>query len=172
MTAWGASVYFEHQSLDQRVSQAEALRHQPTDDPPPHRHGAAGPRSRCRKNRAARRRRWNRKPDAYEAIVDASGRDPAAVGAAVVLGPPGVGKTRLAVSLRSCRPSPDGGVYYVTLASLMEVKTSCNLACRLKVLTFPALLVVDEIGYRPVTQEARSCSSTSSTPAMSAPRRC
>ena len=35
----------------------------------------------------------------------------------------------------------------------MEAKTTGNLARRIKVLTHPALLVVDEIGYLPVSQE-------------------
>ena len=35
----------------------------------------------------------------------------------------------------------------------MEAKTTGNLARRIKVLTHPALLEVDEIGYLPVSQE-------------------
>ena len=37
----------------------------------------------------------------------------------------------------------------------MEAKQAGNLARRLKVLTHPALLVVDEIGYLPVSQAPR-----------------
>ena len=48
-------------------------------------------------------------------------------------------------------------VYYGTLAglteSLMEAKAAGNLSRRLRVLTHPALLVVDEIGYLPVSQD-------------------
>ena len=48
-------------------------------------------------------------------------------------------------------------MYYGTLAglveSLMEAKTADNLARRLRVLTHPALLVIDEIGYLPVSQD-------------------
>ena len=51
-------------------------------------------------------------------------------------------------------------MYYGTLAglieSLMEAKQAGNLAIwhgDLKVLTHPALLVVDEIGYLPVSQD-------------------
>ena len=48
-------------------------------------------------------------------------------------------------------------MYYGTLAglvaSLTEAKTAGNLARRLKVLTHPALLVIDEIGYLPVSQD-------------------
>lgn len=48
-------------------------------------------------------------------------------------------------------------MHYGTLAdlveSLMERKTSGNLAHRLKVLTHPAVLVVDEISYLPASQD-------------------
>ena len=37
--------------------------------------------------------------------------------------------------------------------SLAEAKTAGNLAHRLKVLTYPALLLVDKIGYRPVSRD-------------------
>ena len=56
-------------------------------------------------------------------------------------------------------PPPESGrrVYYGTLAglieSLTEAKAAGNLSRRLRVLTHPSLLVVDEIGYLPVTQE-------------------
>ena len=48
-------------------------------------------------------------------------------------------------------------IYYGTLAalieSLTEAKAAGNLSRRLRVLTHPALLVVDEIGYMPVNQD-------------------
>ena len=48
-------------------------------------------------------------------------------------------------------------VYYGTLAglieSLSEAKAAGDLSRRLRVLTHPALLVVDEIGYLPVSQD-------------------
>ena len=75
----------------------------------------------------------------------------------ILLGPPGVGKTHLAISLAGAAAESGQRVYYGTLAnlveSLMEAKTSRNLGRRLKVLTHPALLVVDEISYLPVSQD-------------------
>ena len=73
----------------------------------------------------------------------------------ILLGPPGVGKSHLAIGLAIAAAESGRRVYYGTLAalieSLVEAKTAGNLARRLKVLTHPSLLVVDEIGYLPVT---------------------
>jgi DNA replication protein DnaC len=74
----------------------------------------------------------------------------------VLLGPPGVGKTHLAVSLAIAAAQSGRRVYYGTLAelitSLEEAQAAGRLARRLATLTYPSLLVVEEIGYLPVTR--------------------
>ena len=74
----------------------------------------------------------------------------------ILLGPPGVGKTHLAISLAVAAAESGRRVYYGTLgdliASLEEAQQAGRLAHRLKTLGFPALLVVDEIGYLPVSR--------------------
>jgi len=73
----------------------------------------------------------------------------------VFLGPPGVGKTHLAISLAIEAAQSGRRVYYGTLAdlitSLEEAKAAGKFTHRLKTLTYPSLLVVDEIGYLPVS---------------------
>jgi DNA replication protein DnaC len=73
----------------------------------------------------------------------------------IFLGPPGVGKTHLAISLAIEAAQSGRRVYYGTLAdlitSLEEAKAAGKFSHRLKTLTYPALLVVDEIGYLPIS---------------------
>ncbi len=74
----------------------------------------------------------------------------------IFLGPPGVGKTHLAISLAIAAAQQGWRVYYGTLAelitSLEEAQAAGKLLPRMKTLTHPALLVVDEIGYLPVSR--------------------
>ncbi len=73
----------------------------------------------------------------------------------IFLGPPGVGKTHLAISLAIAAAQSGRRVYYGALAdlitSLEEAKAAGRLGHRLKILTYPSLLVIDEIGYLPVS---------------------
>ena len=72
----------------------------------------------------------------------------------VLLGPPGVGKTHLAISLAIAAAQRGRRVYYGTLidliTSLEEAQAAGQLLRRLSILTHPALLIVDEIGYLPI----------------------
>jgi len=74
----------------------------------------------------------------------------------IFLGPPGVGKSHLALSLAVATAQSGRRIYYGTLAdliaSLEEAQASGKLVQRMKVLTHPALLVVDEIGYLPISR--------------------
>jgi DNA replication protein DnaC len=74
----------------------------------------------------------------------------------VLLGPPGVGKTHLAISLAIAAAQKGRRVYYGTLAELIRslegAQAEGQLNRRLNVLSYPSLLIVDEIGYMPVSR--------------------
>jgi DNA replication protein DnaC len=64
----------------------------------------------------------------------------------IFLGPPGVGNTHVAISL-AIATVQGGGTLADLITSLEKAQATGRVQARLKVLTHPALLVVDEIGY-------------------------
>lgn len=77
------------------------------------------------------------------------------------LGPPGVGKTHLAIALGVEAITQGYGVVFTTLAGLLanleRAKAQNKLEERLKALGQPRLLILDEIGYVPLDRWAATC---------------
>lgn len=75
----------------------------------------------------------------------------------ILLGPPGVGKTHLAVGLAMKVLDAGMVVYYTTLVQLIEDLKKAQLAGKLdkrwKVYLRPSVLVIDEIGYTQLNRE-------------------
>jgi DNA replication protein DnaC len=75
----------------------------------------------------------------------------------VILGPPGVGKTHLAVGLGHKAIEHGYRVLFTTAAVLIAALTRAlaegRLDDKLKVYTVPRLLIVDEIGYLPIDRQ-------------------
>jgi DNA replication protein DnaC len=74
----------------------------------------------------------------------------------VLWGPPGVGKTHLALGLGGGDGEHGRRVYFTTLADLLQAledaQAAGRLPYRLRTLVFPSLMIVDEIGYLPISR--------------------
>ncbi|MCC2642418.1 MAG: family ATPase [Nitrospira sp.] len=78
----------------------------------------------------------------------------------VLLGPPGVGKTHLAIALGVKAVEAGYSALFLTLESLMgrlvRARHENRLDRTLQQLAYPRLLILDELGYLPLTREEAS----------------
>jgi DNA replication protein DnaC len=78
----------------------------------------------------------------------------------IVLGPPGVGKTHLSVALGVKAVEAGYSVLFLTLESLMtrlvRGQQENRLERSLKQLVYPKVLIIDEVGYLPLSREDAS----------------
>lgn len=76
----------------------------------------------------------------------------------LLLGPPGVGKTHLAIALGMAAIAQSVSVYFLTVADLLETlhkdAQEDRLGHRLQTLCKPKLLILDEMGYFPLDRIA------------------
>lgn len=74
----------------------------------------------------------------------------------VILGPPGVGKTHLAIALGVKAVDAGYSVLFMTLEALMNRLTKAlhenRMERSLQQLTYPKMLIIDEIGYLPLSR--------------------
>lgn len=75
----------------------------------------------------------------------------------IILGPPGVGKTHLAIALGVKAVEAGYSALFLTLemllSRLMRALNENRLERSLQQLTYPKLLIIDEIGYLPLSQQ-------------------
>jgi DNA replication protein DnaC len=78
----------------------------------------------------------------------------------VLLGPPGVGKTHLAIALGVKAVEAGHRVLFLSLESLLSrlvrAKHENRLERQLQFLVYPKVLILDELGYLPMTREEAS----------------
>ncbi|SEQ96087.1 ATP-binding protein [Streptomyces radiopugnans] len=68
---------------------------------------------------------------------------------AALLGPPGVGKTHIAVALAACRAGYS--IYFTSLDDMVRhLKAAGRLTNKLGTYLRPSVLVIDEVGYQPL----------------------
>ncbi len=76
----------------------------------------------------------------------------------ILLGPPGVGKTHLAVALGMQAVALGHNPYFITVPELLELlerdAKEGRLQQRMRALCKPGLLILDEMGYLPINQMA------------------
>lgn len=93
----------------------------------------------------------------------------------VLLGPPGVGKTMLAVALAIGAAQAGFSIYFTTLDDMVRKLRTAEIAGRfnrqLGVYLRPAVLVIDEVGYLKLDRAEPTSSSNSSPGATNAARR-